>query len=132
MRIEEALYSYLSTYAGLAALVGTRIYPLVLPQNPTLPAITYQKVSRAGERAMSSPSPRVTRSRFQFSCWGTTYGSVKDVAAQLKAALQDYQGLMGGTGGVTVLDADVANEQDIYEPEAFVYHLPVDVMIYHM
>lgn len=132
MKIEEALYAHLKSYTGLTNLVGTRIYPLVLPQNPTLPAIIYQKISRVGGRALSSPSPRYVRARFQISCWGASYGSVKDVAEQVKAALQDYHGVMGGTGGVTVLDADVANEQDIYEPEVGIYHLPVDVFIYHL
>jgi len=131
MLIEEALFAHLKAHAGLSALIGTRIYPLVLPQNPTLPAITYQKISRVGERAMSSPTPRVARARFQISCWGTSYASVKDVAEQVKAALQDYSGLMGGSGGVQVLDVNVANEQDIYEPDTGIYHLSVDVMIYH-
>jgi len=132
VQIEEALFAYLKSYAGLVSLVGTRIYPLVLPQNPTLPAVTYFKVSRVGGRAMSSPTPRYIRVRFQFSCWSTSYGGVKGVAEQIKAALQDYHGLMGGTHGVTVLDADVANEQDIYEPDTGIYHLPVDVFIYHL
>ena len=35
MIIEEALVAYLTGYAGLSALIGTRLYPLRLPENPT-------------------------------------------------------------------------------------------------
>ena len=131
MKIEEALYAHLKAHTGLSSLVGTRIYPLVLPQNPALPAVTYQKISRAGERVMNNSTTLVVRTRFQISCWATSYSNAKDVAEQVKLALQDYSGLMGGAGGVQVLDVNVVGEQDIYEPDTGIYHLPVDVMIYH-
>lgn len=131
MKIEEALFSYLKSYAGLSALVGTRIYPLVLPQNPTLPAVTYFKVSRAGERTLGGPNPVLKQVRIQFSCWGSTYRSAKDVAEQVMMALQDYTGTMGGTDGVKVLDANPVNERDIYEQNTGIYHIPVDVLMLH-
>lgn len=131
MIIEAALYSYLSTYAGLTDLISTRLYPLVLPQNPTYPAITYLKVSRVGGRAMKSTNPRHIRARFQFSCWATSYSSAKAVAVQVQTALQDYNGVMGGSGGVTVLDSEPINELDIYEPDTKLYHVPIDIMIWH-
>ena len=34
MHLEEALYTYLSTYAGLIALTSTRIYPKEKPAQP--------------------------------------------------------------------------------------------------
>jgi hypothetical protein len=46
--IEEALRARLIGQSGLTALVSTRVYPLGLPQNPTLPAITYALVSDNG------------------------------------------------------------------------------------
>lgn len=129
MKIEEALYTYLKSHTGLSALVGSRIYPLKLPQNPTLPAVVYVKVSYAGERAMGTGNPRASRARFQFSCFAQSYASAKDVAEQVKLALQDYSGLMGG--GVTVLDTNVVGEVDVFEPDTGLYHVPVDVLLIH-
>ena len=103
MKIEEALFLHLKNYAPLVDLVGQRIYPLVSPQNSTLPVITYQKISQVRERTLSSPAPKVVRARFQISCWAASYAEVKEVAEQVKAALQDYSGLMGGGDGVQVL-----------------------------
>lgn len=131
MNLEESLYAYLKTHAGLNALVGTRIYPLILPQPPTLPAVTYFKISRVNQRTMGNPTDVLKRVRVQFSCWATTYAGAKAIAEQVMAALQDFRGEMGGTGGVQVLDGDVINEQDLYETDTGIYHVPVDVLILH-
>ena len=42
--LEQALFTRLDGFAGLTSLVVSRIYPLILPQNPTLPAVTYQRI----------------------------------------------------------------------------------------
>jgi len=128
MKIEEALFSHLRNYIPLAGLVGERIYPLVLPRGSALPALTYQKISQTKERTLGNSS-KITRARFQVSCWAASYAEGKEVAAQVQAALQDYCGLMGGDKGVQVLDVNVVGERDIYESDASVYHLPLDVMI---
>ncbi len=132
MNLEEAIYTYLKTHSGLSSLVGTRIYPLVLPQSINLsdgPAVTFFKVSYVGERVLGGSNPKTVRSRFQFSCWAKTYASAKSVAVQIKSALQDYSGTVGGTGGVKILDANPVDERDIYEQDTGVYHVPVDVTI---
>jgi hypothetical protein len=99
--VEEALFSYLSTYAGLAALVGTRIYPILLPQNPTLPAVTYQMISGIDDHCISE-DPDNTEARFQFTAWGTSAASARAVAKQIKKAFKNFTGLMGGADGVQI------------------------------
>lgn len=121
--IESALFAYLSSYVGLSALVGTRVYPLVLPQTPTMPAIAYNRVSSVVERDLSGAAR--TRVRMQLTCFGTTYGSAKQVARQVREALQDYSGTMGA---VRILEATVIGEMDQYEPDLSQYYIPVDVM----
>jgi hypothetical protein len=44
--MDAALFSRLSSFAGLKALIGTRIYPAPAPQNAAYPLVTYQEVSR--------------------------------------------------------------------------------------
>ena len=52
MHIEEALSKYLSTCAGLTALVATRIYPGDMPESCTKPAIAYARISTPREHTM--------------------------------------------------------------------------------
>lgn len=127
MSIETALYGYLSTYAGLTALVSTRIYPLQLPPKPTLPAVTYAKVSGPRIRAMGNTN-QGGRPRFQLLCWGETYAGSKAVAAQVQAALEGYSGVMGG---VTVRGIDQENEIDDHDPDTQRYFTILDFTIYH-
>ncbi len=108
MSIENVIYQHLINHAGLAPLVGARVYPLMLPQDSPLPAIVYQRISTVPEITHGDTSP-ISRSRFQFSCWAGDYDAARDVAVQLRAALH-------GTGLTQVGPALLQNEIDDYEP----------------
>lgn len=129
MRIDEALYTFLSTTAGIAALVSTRVYPEALKVNVTMPAITYLQVSSVPIRTMGG---RVGRSpRFQIDCWGSTPSSARAVAETVITALDHYSGTMGGGGGVTVRGAFLENDQQIHEPEANLHRVSLDFTIHY-
>lgn len=130
MTVETALYNYLSGFAGLVALVSTRIYPLILPQTPTLPAVVYQQVSGPRIHAMGD-DPGITSPRYQFSCWDDDHAGAAAVAQQIRLAFENYSGLMGGAGGVTVYHASVENMSSEYYDEAKLYRVLVEVIIYH-
>lgn len=131
MRIEQALYNRLSTHAGLAALVGSRIYPVRLPLRPDYPAVSYFRVSRSMRRAFGG-TVSGQETRFQFDCWAKTYAGGKDVADQVIAALDGFSGTMGGSGGVEVQAVYLENEQDDdFEDSADLYHTIVEFMIWH-
>jgi hypothetical protein len=127
MTFEQALFSYLSNHAGLKALVNTRIYPITMPQNPTLPAVTYQKISGVVDYGVSS----IKRPRFQFDAWASSYSSARAVAEQIKSALNRYTGTMGGAGGVTVIGTWIENEMDLFEPDTGLYRVSVDIRFEH-
>lgn len=129
MRLEQAVFNRLSTYASLMALVSTRIYPLALPQNGTYPAVTYFRVSSPRIRTFGTNLGASTR--LQVSCWARSYLAAKGVADQVIAALDGFSGTLGGVGGVPVLALDLDNETDIYEPETGLYHVPLDFTIWH-
>lgn len=115
MRIDEALFAHLSGNAGVSALVSTRIYPVVLPQGATLPAVTFMEVSAPKIRTMGGRlggSPR-----FQITCWATTPSGARGVSDAILDALDHYSGTMGGGGGVNVLSSFEDNAQDDYDPE---------------
>ena len=115
--IETDLYAHLSTYAALTALVSTRIYPLTLPQEPTLPALTYFRVSSAPSRNHDGAYGFALK-RFQFDIYAITYLA----CLQVKAILVDAMGALGYT-------AHWDNDQDINEPELGRYRLQIDFMI---
>lgn len=134
MSIEDALYTRLSGYSALSALVGTRIGPLLLPQNQTFPAVTYQRIGDSERVRASGADPGIVATRFRFSCWGDGkdgadgYGDSKSVAAQVRAALNRY----GATvGGVVIDQIFIEGEYDDYEPTTEIYRTIVEVLVWH-
>lgn len=131
MLIEQAIFNHLSTDAGVAALVGTRVYPVMLPQGATLPAVTYMRVSSTRMRTFGAP--RMGRvARFQFTVWATTYLSRGAIVAALIDALEGYSGTLGGVGGVDVLAIQQEGQLDDYEPTAKVFQSACDFFITHL
>ena len=83
--IEEAVYSRLTTFAGLAALISTRAYPLIVPVDVTLPAVAYQTISVNPQWSHDGPSG-LTQTRVQISTVAADYETAKRVDQQVRAA----------------------------------------------
>lgn len=122
MAIEETLYSRLSGYAGLIALVSTRITPNITPQNSSMPAVNYRRISSPRFSAMGVDSP-VVKSRFQINACGSTYPEASAVRAQIIAALQRWR------NGSNVQDTFILNETDLYDDTLKQHQIAIDVEI---
>ena len=120
--IEATLYTRLSTFAGLTALVSTRIYPLICPQGVTYPAVTYQRISTMPREVAMGSDPGIARARIQVSAWGVTYSSVKAIADQIRLALERYN-----TTGI--FGTFIIAENDLYDEEALKYGVAVDAEV---
>lgn len=125
--IEEVIFTKLTAHAGLSALIGSRVYPDQLPQRPTLPAITYQRISTQFHATRDQAHGSLERPRFQFDCWAGSRATSRAVAQQLRLAL------------VTLPQAsnpriDVALVQDdfnILEAEPNRFRAVMDAFIWH-
>ena len=127
MPVEAEIYTRLSGYSALTDLVGTRIFPNQLPQNTTLPAITYHRVSGQRFSAMSGDSG-VVKARFQFDIWGDGVKSYKpciDIREALRGALQRYS----QTTGTRIFDIYFLNEFEEYDKVTETQHLVIDYEI---
>lgn len=124
--LEAGLYSHLAANAGVSALVSTRIYPLLLPQEPTLPALVYQRISTNPLGHSQDGPNHLARVRMQLRCHGATLLAAKQLADAVRAALDGYSGTMGT---VTVLSCFRADEGDDDEPETGTYSVRADYMI---
>lgn len=131
MSIRSQIYSRLSGYAGLTALVSTRIYPALIPQGAAMPAVTFTLVSATRPSAFGSDPGRV-RARFQVDCWsdqaaGSTSGADL-VAEQVRAALQRWR---TSSGSPEIFDSFIENSFETYEPETKIHRVSIDIIIWH-
>jgi hypothetical protein len=121
--IEEVLFTRLSAHGGLTALVGTRIYPVIMPQGATKPAVTYQLISGIRESAMVA-DPGLVTSRYQFTAWATTNLVARNVIKQVRLALERYSsGIMA--------NAFIETEYDVFDEEAILHGRGLDVIVNH-
>lgn len=119
--IWKALPYYLENNSGLAAIVSSRIYPIRLPQTPTLPAICFQDITLAVTQAHGEKSC-LPRPRFQFTIYADKVIDANSVAQALKAALDGYRGSMGTGSYQTSVEACLLkNEYTNDDPEVGIY-----------
>lgn len=88
--IESTLFSLLSTSPSITAICNTRIYPVVLPTEVTLPAIHYLIVG--GAVKPTNDTHGTIRVRVEVSCWGNTYGDAVNLRDAVVQSLDSYSG----------------------------------------
>lgn len=129
--IEYAVRRQLLDNAAVAALVGDRIYPLVIPQGESLPAITYSIVA-TDEDTQEGDADTLARARVQLDCWATTHKQANDLARAVRLALPTTTGAIGsGTNrveGVSIIPIETGRQ--FYEPDTRYYRVMLEFYVW--
>ena len=99
MNTEESLTTRLEATVALTTLVASRIYPVELPEQPTMPAVTYRRIDTPTGHLLDELRSSWEWPRFQVTSWATTYASAKAVNAEVITSLDGFKGELGGAGG---------------------------------
>jgi hypothetical protein len=124
--IDDALYAYLTaptTQTG--SIISDRLYPLVLPQNPTYPAATYQQITDQLTATGQSEPGDLNDALFQFDCYGSSHKKAKLLAQAMRADLSGYQGTLSGIKVTSLFQ----NEYDFWGAEAGVWRVTLEFKI---
>ena len=128
--IETALYTLLDNDAGLAAIVGDRIYPVEAPEGAARPLLVYSVVSSVSEPAFGADSA-LKRSRF--TLLAASDDSALDAATTARAALAAVRRYRGTVGGITIQDIFVENDgTDFRDPQGKIWYRAADIIIHHL
>lgn len=123
---DTTIYARLTSHAGLTALIGDHVYPVLIPPQPLYPLCVYLRVSD-----VPSTTPDWTiyarDARYQVSCYATTRKEALAVSEQVIAALHSYV-----SGDIKRIRYE--NLMEIVEPGAGpngadLYHVPVDFLV---
>lgn len=115
--IEAGIVSLLQGNYALAALIGTGLYPVLLPEGAVYPCVTYSVVSSTN--TYSFETKEVSRKRIDFNCFGNTYSDCKAVKQAIRNALDGYVGTFAD--GTRVIGTYRGVELDFFEDDARVY-----------
>lgn len=126
--LAAGLFSALTADAGIAALIGTRVYPVMLPENPTLPALIYKFVG--GRSTPTLTTSGMQRSRLEIDCYGATYDDASALRSAVIAALNGLQGQLAD--GTYLQNADLLNPGlDFFEDEPRQYRCMVEFYLFY-
>lgn len=109
MILEEALYAYLTGDATVGAVIGTRVYPEMLPEGVQLPAMAYQRISRVGITAHDGATG-LASVRMQLTMQAASYVQLRALADRVRVLFDGLRQTMGGVSGVMVYESVVDNE----------------------
>lgn len=98
LNLFEGLIAVLKANAGVAALVGARVYPMQADEDLTLPALVV--IPTATERTPVFEGAKAERTPVRVTAHAETLTSANAVKDAVVTALDGYSGALG-TGGVT-------------------------------
>jgi hypothetical protein len=105
---------------------GNRVYPMVIPQDGTFPAVVYQQISENRTHLFGADAP-VKRVRVQVSSFAQTYAAAQELSAEVEARLSRFR---GEAGGVTAVDSFLDNTLSNYESDTGVYRVIQDFTVH--
>lgn len=114
--LETEIYTALSGDTGVSHEVGDRIYPIVMPQKPVLPAVTYQRTSSEKINDLDGYCD-LEKVHIMINAWGLTYDVVKRISVAIHNAINVEQ---------TKFRAILVNRLDGYDPDTGLYVVSQD------
>lgn len=120
------LRTFLLADGDISSTVGTRVYPVQLPQNPTLPAIRYNVIS--SQNYPTTPGTKgLRRPRVQIDAYATTYSAAVQLADYIEARLDSYRGAAGTT---SIQGAFLVNGEDFFDSNQKAYAVSRDYFVW--
>lgn len=130
MRAEKVVYDLLTGSEAFTALVGLKIYPGLIPQNTTMPAVSYELISSVDIPPINAQAGGVIlRSRVQVSVLARTYAEVKTIQEAIRRALLFKSGLIAGVQ-VNAITRELIGS-DERDDESGLYMQGVDFLLIH-
>jgi len=96
--IDTNIYNFLKAEANVIAVTGQRIYPEILPADPTFEAITFRAVAHDPDTVHGGTTGLV-RSDYFIDAWAEAHADADALATIVRVALKN---LTGSFGGITV------------------------------
>jgi hypothetical protein len=114
----EGIAALLVNDAGVKAILGVSrndgtngVFPSIAVEAPTLPYIVYQQIDRNPVLSYQGMN-RLGMPRFQISCYGNPYKTVKQLANAVKNVLNGFQGALSDVDQTYVNNIILNSEHD--------------------
>lgn len=118
----------------IAGRVGTRVYPLVLPQGEKRESIVYSRISGLGDHHMQGPSG-LSRPRIQIDCWAQNPDAADELGRLVKERLDGFQGsILWGENSpqeaIVIQGIFFESEREGYDDASWLYRSSKDYFVW--
>lgn len=124
VKLGKALYIILSGNTVVYNYVGTKIYPLVIPENTTLPCIVYE---RSADIEYTKDGAGVSTSGIDVTILSEDYSETIDISQAVYDVLNDYSGVVLG---ITIINCRCSGIYESYSENAFIQKLTFTIKSY--
>lgn len=120
--IEERVYNLLKNDASIASLVGTRIFPVIIPEQTTYPCISFQTISDRGITTLNNDLPTLNFKRIQINIWSETYGNCKVLEERIKTIVYTQN------SNADSIQGKVESVRDTNDKELKIFSTSLDIL----
>lgn len=133
MSAETVTYALLSGAGPVTAIVGTRIFPVILPEKQPTPALVYTLISgpRSSRSGAANEPTHLTRSRVQIDVMSADHAVSATLRDAVVAAMQYQRGVIGGTTVHSIEPADPLDGPVMFDKDLRVFVRPLDFIVSH-
>ena len=129
--LEAGIQQLLAANGGVQAVIGTRIYPVLVPEDVTYPCASFQVISDVPEYLLDG-TQGIGTTRIQVDTWSggasnATYAAAKAAQVAIRAVLETFRGAL--PDGTQIAGIFVANALDTFEQDARAYRTTTDYMV---
>ena len=133
-RVEAGLANLLINDPAFLALVTDMPSPMALKQDPTLPAVSYQRID--ADRVYSTTGPSgLAQARVQYKSWAPTWDEARRVADAIRDKLGGFKGTVTAqfspTEDFKIRAIFVMPDRDLYDGETKLYNILLDCTVWY-
>ena len=128
MSVSGAVWGLVTANSGVQAVISTRLYPLVAPQDVALPCAVYEQSGTSPVETLGPSAPGQFEARFSLTAWGDTYREARGAGEAIAAALYRAIGTYDST---RILGTRVESLSDGYDAETQRYSTTVETTVVH-
>ncbi len=125
--IHGAIYSLLKDNAGVKALVGTRVEPLIVPPKSDFPVVTY--TIAGGWEKQTLDGTVAKESMVQIDTWSDDYDEAERTMSAVQSCLSS---LRTTVGSIRIMRSVMSRRESVFDSTAAgIFHISADFLFTH-
>ncbi len=123
--IEDTLFSRLTNDSAVTAVLGSRFYPVKLPQGYIAPACLYRRIDEVPVHAQGTSATAMS-ARIQFDVFAKTFAEAKNAINKIRESLD---ALDSTVAGVRIYGILYISQIDFYEDDTELFRTSADFKV---